>query len=331
MEYNYNKLISIIVPVYKVEEYLPKCVESLLKQTYKNLEIILVDDGSPDRCPSLCDEYALQDSRIKVVHKENGGLADARNAGIDIMSGEYVTFVDSDDYIHPQMVELLFKAMEQEKSDVAVSSWESVTEHDEKSYLMYAIEQYTNFMGKEIQEKYLIKSDDRITFTVAWAKLYKSELFQTIRYPKGKLHEDEYTTYKVLYKAERITYVDVPLYFYLTRESSIMGAFNARRFDIFGGYLERVEFYLQNKEEQLAKRTLFLAIHMLTQYHEWIKNENKECAMAFREYKQIYQKKCREYMQKQKLTVEERVELKVFSRNFICYKCVWNMRGLLRR
>lgn len=331
MEYNYNKLISIIVPVYKVEEYLPKCVESLIGQTYKKLEIILVDDGSPDRCPMLCDEYALQDSRIKVIHKENGGLADARNAGIDIMSGEYVTFVDSDDYIHPQMVELLFKAMEQEKSDVAVSSWESVTEQDEKNYPVYAIDQYTNFTGKEIQEKYIIKSDDRITFTVAWAKLYKSELFQTIRYPKGKLHEDEYTTYKVLYNAERITYVDVPLYYYLTRESSIMGAFKAKRFDIFGGYLERVEFYLQHKEEVLAKKTLFLAIHMLTQYHEWIKNGDKECAVVFQQYKQIYQRKCREYMKQESLTTVERAEMVVFTNNFTCYKLIWCMRGLLRR
>ena len=119
-------LISVVVPIYNVENYIKKCVDSILSQTYKNLEIILVDDGSPDNCPQICDEYAQKDNRIKVIHKENGGLSDARNAGIDISKGKFITFIDSDDYIEKDYVEVLYNSIKENASDMAIGSHKAI-------------------------------------------------------------------------------------------------------------------------------------------------------------------------------------------------------------
>ena len=216
-------LISVIIPCYKVEQYLPKCVDSIIQQTYRNLEIWLVDDGSPDNCGNICDDYAIKDSRIRVIHKQNGGLSDARNVAIDQATGEWITFVDSDDYVENDYIETLYKLVEKYDCEVSVALFSSFKEglapkesnlivNDEKMEPLYAVEQMF------YQEKF----DNS-----AWAKLYHRRLFDSgIRYPKGLIYEDLATTYLLMLGSNGVAYTNKVIYYYLLRESSIEGEYN---------------------------------------------------------------------------------------------------------
>ena len=208
-------LISIIVPIYKVEPYLRRCLDSIVNQTYTNLEIILVDDGSPDGCPQICDEYAAKDNRIVVIHKENGGLSDARNAGLDICKGEYISFVDSDDWVTPTYIEYLIKAIKDNNAELAVCNYTQT----KQSYILnipntsppeYEILTSTSAVKK-------LWSKDNVTFVTSWGKLYKASLFASIHFPNGKIHEDEYTTYKLLYLSKKTVFLNESHYFYYQR------------------------------------------------------------------------------------------------------------------
>ena len=191
-------LITVIIPVFRVEAYLRRCVDSVLAQTYENMEIILVDDGSDDSCPAICDEYAGQDSRVSVIHQKNAGLSGARNAGIEQAKGEYLSFVDSDDYLSPEFLERLYAACVETGSDISVCRWEYVKGGaiPEKGKGETHI-----FTGREMLANLYIP--DGAYFVVAWNKLYKRELFDTIRYPLGRIHEDEATTYRIYHQVRQ--------------------------------------------------------------------------------------------------------------------------------
>lgn len=224
-------LISIIVPIFKVEQYLRKCIDSIIEQTYSNLEIILVDDGSPDNCGLICDEYATKDIRIIVIHKENGGLSDARNGGIDIAKGEYITFIDSDDYVDINYIEVLYDLTQKFDASLSVSSFSHFKEEGgeiekDKGRVI------TNVLSANEAIETMFYQDK--FETSAWGKLYKKELFgHDIRYPKGMLYEDLPTTYKLMLKAVRIAYTTQRTYHYLLRGDSIQcSAFNPKKMDI---------------------------------------------------------------------------------------------------
>lgn len=212
-----NPIISVIIPIYKVEKYLVRCVESILNQTYKNLEIILVDDGSPDNCGEMCDNLALQDNRIKVIHKQNGGLSDARNAGIAASSGELLTFIDSDDYIAPDMIKHLFYLMQKHSADISCCAAVLVGDRDTPQYLDASCEQSSNSESALAQLIYR-----RNILVNAWGKLYKRELFENILYPVGLLYEDLATTYKLFAAAEKVAWSNAKKYAYVQRDGSIM-------------------------------------------------------------------------------------------------------------
>lgn len=212
-----NALISVIVPCYNVEVYLPRCIESILAQTYTSLEILLIDDGSPDRCGEICEDYARRDRRIKVIHKENGGLSDARNAGLDAMKGEYVVFVDSDDYIAPTHVADLYRLLADHGAQIAV--------HNPCPFAEDTLPQPKApgaatkvFAPLEALETMFYQADFD---TTAWGKMYLAALFEGVRYPKGLLYEDLPTTYRLLLRASRVAYADVQSYYYLHRPDSI--------------------------------------------------------------------------------------------------------------
>lgn len=207
-------LVSIIIPIYKVEAYLEKCLDSVLAQTYRDLEIILVDDGSPDRCGEICDRYAEKDKRIRVIHKKNGGLSDARNAGIEIAKGEYITFIDSDDYVAQDHVFSLYKALKDTDSDIAISNIMSVSENGTE------IELYCPTRERQVLEQE--KVFETLNQPCACAKLYKRRIYDLIRFPVGRLYEDAFIWHDVLALAERIVYTGAFTYFYLTREGSII-------------------------------------------------------------------------------------------------------------
>lgn len=212
-------LVSIIVPVYKVEQYLDRCVNSIVSQTYQNLEIILVDDGSPDSCGELCDLWANKDSRIHVIHKTNGGLSDARNAGAKIASGEYILFVDSDDWIAPEMVEKMTKAMEQNNADMVICQFYSAYPDGRTE------RHYTN--GKNLlltaEETISLLLEDKVITNHAWRKMYKKKLLKSDCFPAGVNYEDIYAMPELILACQKIYYLDEPYYFYFRNESSITG------------------------------------------------------------------------------------------------------------
>ncbi|MDQ0413809.1 glycosyltransferase family 2 protein [Mesobacillus stamsii] len=229
--------ISVIIPVYKVEKYLHQCIESIIKQTYNNLEIILVDDGSPDNCGELCDEYMKKDNRIKVIHKENGGLSDARNAGINIATGDYIGFVDSDDFIETDMYEFLYRLIKKHNADISIcgiSRFQNEVSINKETYEEIC---FTSELAiKEILNDYKFHSH-------ACDKLFKAELFKTIRFPKGKLYEDVYTAYKLFYNANKIAFNSTPKYYYRITDGSISNSiFSTRDLDLIEASEQLLEF-----------------------------------------------------------------------------------------
>lgn len=225
-----NDIISVIVPVYKVEKYLKRCVDSILAQTYHNMEVILVDDGSPDNCGKICDQYAAQDSRIRVIHKENGGLSDARNVAIPLAKGDYIGFIDSDDWVSPYYVEHLYKAVAKCDADMGISWFENVFEGKNlQSKPEEELTRYESLTVEECLKKMLYQNG--VEFS-AWGKLYKTEIFQDLRYPVGKLYEDIPVTYEAVKRSKKISVIGNVDYFYFQRADSIQNnAFNVRKMD----------------------------------------------------------------------------------------------------
>ena len=239
---NHTELVSVIIPVYKVEKYLDKCVESVVNQTYKNLEIILVDDGSPDACPAMCDDWAQRDSRIKVIHKQNGGLSSARNAGLDVCAGEYLYFLDSDDYIAKNCIEMLLNAIISDNSDMCIGNIMLVDELG-NSVGSYVCKEQGIITPENIFSTY--GNESTIIFIVAWGKLYKAKLFSDVRFPERKLHEDEFTFYKVLDCCKTISVLPDMLSFYVQHTDSIMSKINPKRLDSIEAYCNQAEFLWQ--------------------------------------------------------------------------------------
>lgn len=251
-----SSLISIVVPIYNVEQYLQKCVDSLINQTYKNLEIILVDDGSPDNCPKICDEYAKQDSRIKVIHKENGGLSDARNAGMKIATGEYILFIDSDDWIKSEMIEDMYNRMIEDNSDLVSSG------------VLWVDEDGVEIRNATVSENCVLNTEQAMSELIndgklkqhVWNKLYKADLIKNIPFDKGKYHEDVFWSYKVIGEAERISIEKNSYYFYVQRSESIMGEkYSAKRLDALDAMELRCE-YMKERFPKLYNNALTVYI-----------------------------------------------------------------------
>ena len=295
--------VTIIIPVYNVEKYLNKCVQSVMNQTYSDLEIILVDDGSPDNCPKMCDNLAKSDSRIKVIHKQNGGLSDARNAGIDVATGEYLMFVDSDDYIAPTMVEKLYTALKTANADISICNFFYVGEMNGDDYS----ERNTNLPIKNeiITSEFVLKNN----------KLYKKEVFENIRFQVGKLHEDEYIFHEIFFNANKIACISDGLYYYVQRKDSIMGnKMNYKRLDATEALLLRCNAYMcKCGYEKIAVKELLSAASKFHGYYcssnavidEKHKSRNIELQ---REFRILFRKMLR---QKIKISVHDFIKISV--------------------
>lgn len=248
MEY----LISVIVPIFKVEQFLPRCVNSIQSQTYKNIEIILVDDGSPDRCPEMCDAYAQMDTRIQVIHKKNGGLSDARNAGIEKAKGNYLCFVDSDDYIQPTMLETMLAKAQKNDVSLVIANLKVV---DEKGYRVFERKQSPIYNGVFTAQELLPKIYQNFGwyYIVAWNKLYHRSLFENIRFPVGKIHEDEYIVAQMMWKARKIVCIGSEEYTYIyQRKGSIM---NSRQIQSQCDWLEALYHRFEFCKKEVALST----------------------------------------------------------------------------
>ena len=240
-------LISIIIPIYKVEKFLDRCVESVVNQTYSNLEIILVDDGSPDNCPYMCDEWAEKDSRIKVIHKLNGGLSDARNEGLKSSTGKYVGFVDSDDWIAPEMYERLLQSIIIEHSDIAACSVEMIWENNSQSSRMLVQQNNCILNRKDAQEALL---DETKLKQPVWYKLYRKSIIKDIPFAKGKYHEDIFWSFQAIGNANRVSIIDYVGYYCLQRCESIMGQkYSLKRLDAVEGKCSRQDYLRINFPE----------------------------------------------------------------------------------
>lgn len=277
-------LVSIIVPIYKVEKYLIECIESIRKQTYKDLEIILVEDGSPDNCPQICDKYKKKDNRIIVIHQKNGGLSSARNSGIKRASGEYIMFVDSDDVIHSCMIEKMLYIMNKFDADISICNktidfqvWSNVDVNTKLS---------TEIMsGKESCEK--MYENKYQTLITSCGKLFKKSIIENIWFPEDKIHEDNFTSYKFFLKSKKIILIDFPFYFYRQRQDSIMHYnFSKKNFDRYEAYEQQeMDFYKLDMQRALKKTMASYAYIIIS---DWKKTNDKKlhCYMA-NKYKKL--------------------------------------------
>lgn len=270
--------IFYIVPVYKVEKYLERCVNSILAQTYENIEIILVDDGSPDNCPQICDELAQKHPKIKVIHKENGGLSAARNTGIMYVrevadEGDFLSFVDSDDYLNPAFSKTMITFCEEYDCNMAQCGYEK----GESEF----------FQDKKIKENVEIMSaeDALIGYrlkSMACSKIFKVKLFDDILFPLDVINEDEFTTYKVVYKAGKVAFTNEKLYYYFQHGSGIMSDIeknlkdNPHKFDFLKAYDERIKFF-QDKDmpEQVLKTREKICTDLFLRYCEQMRLKKK--------------------------------------------------------
>lgn len=291
MEKDKKPLISVIIPIYKAEKYITKCVESVLAQTYENLELILVDDGSPDKSGSICDAFAKKDARISVIHKENGGAATARNAGLDVMSGQYVAFVDADDYMEKTYLETLYDTLSKQKAQVALCSFQIVDEEGRPVFIDSLHEENSSAVendGKRAQKPENIRKETVVTgneiilqglrghweHVAPWGKLYEAGLFEGVRYPHWMAYEDEHVFIQIFDKTDIVAIGTEKLYFYVQHSGSLMNtAYSEKqRATILHMWQKRIVYYSDNNPKHkellncvlqayLAWDVLFLAQH----------------------------------------------------------------------
>ena len=262
-------LISVIVPVYKVEKYLPACVESILAQTHKDLEIILVDDGSPDGCGAMCDSYAEQDSRIRVIHKENGGLSDARNAGLAVCRGDYIGFVDSDDYIAPDMYETLAAFAEKENLDVAMCGVNRVwSDHVEESgdFLTMVLTEPDDMIYQ------LFVNPNNFSTPAVWCRIYRASRYKDLLFEKGRYMEDAYYTIPCIERARRFGIICDRKYYYNHRDDSITAVQERgkRTDDLIEGWERNLECIRMNYPKSISagEYRVWMAYRMIIDWLE---------------------------------------------------------------
>lgn len=282
-----HELISVIVPVYNVEQYLKRCVESLFVQSYKNLEIILVDDGATDQSGKICDELSCKDNRIKVIHKENGGLSDARNKGLEYATGDLIAFVDSDDYIAPNMYERLVSVMNDTDTDIVMCRYIRFKGETCEEIIENKVDVKVMDTSKVLENIY---GTDGETYTVAWNKLYKRDVIADIRYPVKKVNEDEYTTYKYFANAKKVAYTSEILYYYFYNDNSITTKKNyLSNKDIYDALDERIEYLskrgFSNLENKIQKQYLD---RIIFRNRLLLQNNKEEAKQLLRMYKNRY-------------------------------------------
>lgn len=260
-----NEKISVIIPVYKVQEYLPKCIESVLQQTYHNLEIILVDDGSPDKCGKICEAYAKKDSRIQVIHKKNGGLASARNAGMDCASGDFILFVDSDDWITKNACQVLYQGLKRYDADCAVGK--CITVLDKKGRF---IPQKSKAQPLQCKTPTEAMKQVLLTCSSSCNRLYKRNIIERFRFPEGRINEDEPVMLRVYAKCNKILFLDQETYYYRKRSNSITTShFSLQNVDCYYNSAENLTFIKKKKPEltecaefKYIKTMLYCYVHL---------------------------------------------------------------------
>ena len=261
-------LVSVIVPVYRAEAYLRTCIDSILAQTYPHLEVLLVDDGSPDRCPAICDAYAQQDARVRVIHQKNAGACAARNAALDVCRGAYITFVDSDDFVHPRYVELLWAVLWQQQADLAVAGFTEVSADAVPGAPAAVSDVPVQRVSGRDACRMLHDPAYWTRIVVPWGKLIPRRAFDRLRFPAIPCHEDEALMYKVFYPQKEVVFFDAPLYFYRTTPGSLAHRpFSEKDMVFFPVFDERTRYYESHQDVELALQTTSTAFYTATYYY----------------------------------------------------------------
>lgn len=288
-----NELITIVVPIYNVEKYLKQCLESLISQTYKNIEIILINDGSTDGSKKICEEFTKKDTRIIVINQKNSGLSAARNTGIDNAMGKYITFVDADDYVSNYYIEKLYNAIKKQKSQIAQCDIQKVDSNGKfikkMGYEQETIKTYKDMIIDMMNDMHWIEN------VVVWNKIYEIGLFKNIKFPLNKIHEDEFVTYKLYYLAKKISIVNESLYYYRQTNNSIMEKkYKIKNLDGLEAIKERMNFFYEENEKDLHGITIKFYIEQIRvnyiKLKKYVSNSKKICMEIKKEYNKYYLK-----------------------------------------
>lgn len=287
--------ISVIVPVYRVESYLKRCIGSILAQSFSDFELILIDDGSPDKCGAICDEYAAKDPRVHVIHQENAGLSAARNAGIDWMfansDSEWLTFVDSDDYIHPEYLARMLHAVLKENVKICVcnATQSAFTDNEE------------DFVPEKYETEYAYSNKDVMRHRIsAWCKVFHRSLWQDIRFPVGRLHEDRFTTYKVFFQEPYIATMQAKMYWVTPNPEGIsQSSWTPRRLDHLDAIEEELAFFEKNHYDMARNRTVYSAFYVFTTMIEEIRR-SKESEASKKKHIRIVRNRLKDYIRRYK-------------------------------
>lgn len=323
--------VSIIVPIYKVEKFLGRCINSIVNQSYKNLEIILVDDGSPDKCGVMVDEYKKADSRIISLHKKNGGLSDARNYGMKYVTGEYVFFLDSDDYIELDTIEYLVENIKKNNADLAQCGFY----YKYKNYLLYDNRYYDEdddiviLNNNELMKKLVI---NEIVKNFAWGKLYKYELIKDLPFRKGVLFEDVYWAHIVMQRVNKYLILHKPKVYYEQRNDSISGNYNPKNTDILRGLYERHEFIENNYNKLVDESYRIIFNTSIIHYKLLSHNRDKTGATEYmKEIENYINNKHDKLLKAVSTNKELRNELRFFKINpKLCYMYIFYNKVLMK-
>lgn len=323
-------LITVIVPVYKTERFLNRCVRSIVCQTYQNLEILLIDDGSPDQCPELCENWAEKDSRIKVIHQTNRGISAARNIGLENASGNYILMVDSDDYLYNRMIEVMYSYLLDENADLAICDFQKGME--ESFEFIYNREHWYEVITGEIALYRIYEGNDKaLQYIAPWGKLYKKELFDNVKYPEGKIFEDIFVTHQLLYRCKKIVVIPQKLIYYFQSANSIMNKkFHAGKLDYLPALKQRIEFFKEHNLEKLQEIAYDEYLHALIWEYSRVNDllhdkENKSLILSA--YRLAYKKN---YVSK-RYPKENALFLRIFNLNPKLILIYWKIESKVKR
>ncbi len=307
-----NANTSVIIPVYNAEKYIGECIKSVITQTSKVDEIILVNDGSSDNSGVLCDAYAKKDSRIKVIHKENGGAATARNAGLDVASGDYLMFVDGDDVLHPQTIEILYNLLFKENADMAMCYYDFFEGQCNQSLIDVKNYNSTILYGAALLNEYL-DYFRKVSLISLCMKLYKREIFENYRIPEGYVEEDSMTLPYILERAKKIAKTDLKLYHWRVTPGSVTrSGFTPKQFAFIQVCNSNIEFFKIRKMKEQANFFKKEMLHRTLQYYYKIPENGEEFYEAFRPYMKNYRKKFLEYWFARGMCIRERLAYLIF-------------------
>ncbi len=320
-------IISIIVPVYNAEPYLDRCVQSILAQTMSNFELILIDDGSPDRCGELCDAYAKQDPRISVIHQANAGQAAARNRALDIAEGEYFAFVDSDDYIHPKMLEVLLTNANKHNATISVGCCKVVASHVPYEPVNNGIG--TLFSGPDFLRHCLLNGVDKKPWILC-DKIFHRSCFHSIRMPEGRIYEDNSVVYKLIYEAERVVDCNSILYYYYHNPGSTMNqSFKLKHLDWLKVLEEMIPYFEEKEDAVLVDKLNRSYLSALAELHGKVKQHLNEPAVL-KDLKKKLQRQCAQEKKKYSITIKTHPNVIEILRPGYA-KAYWTTQGLLSR